>query len=69
MSNFYCYEMPWGFLTCDLDVEEAPAEHYGAWSITEGTAQLIESGAMVEVQNEALVVIPVLSTPEPEVVA
>lgn len=58
MPNYYCYEMPWGFMTCDLEVEDAPAEHARSWSVTATVAELIEAGADVQVHNEALVVVP-----------
>lgn len=60
MPNFYCYEMPWGFLTCDLDAEEAPEEYLNAWSVTTTVADLIEEGADVQVHNDALVVVPIV---------
>jgi len=59
MPNFYCYEMPWGFMTCDLDTEEAPAEYANAWSVTPAVAELIEEGADIQVHNDSLVVVPV----------
>lgn len=60
MPNFYCYEMPWGFMTLDLEIEEAPVDPINAWSVTSEVAELIESGADIQVHNEALVVVPQL---------
>ena len=60
MPNYYCYEMPWGFMTCDLDVEEAPADPINAWSVTPEVAELIAEGAGIQVHNDALVVVPQL---------
>lgn len=64
MSNFYCYEMPWGFMTCDLETEDAPAEYARAWSVTPAVADLITEGADVQVHNDALVVVPVIQSDE-----
>ena len=46
-------------MTCDLDVEEAPAEYASAWSVTPTVAELIAEGADIQVHNDALVVVPV----------
>lgn len=57
MPNYYCYEMPWGFVTCDIDVEPAPENYANCWSVTSEVAELIEEGADIQVQNEALVIV------------
>ena len=59
--NYYCFEMPWGFITCDLNSDEPPAlgEYTRSWAITEEKAQEIAEGAEVHIVEEGvLAVIP-----------
>lgn len=58
--NHYCYQMPWGFITCDTETDEPPLEYIDRWGVNVTQAEQIAEGATVEVVDGKLVVTPAL---------
>ena len=60
MSNHYTYQMPWGFITCEVGVDTPPAEgeYVDKWAINLTEAKAIKQGGDLEVVDDELVVIP-----------
>jgi hypothetical protein len=61
MSSFahYCYQMPWGFMTCEVGVDEPPTEFVDRWGVNITESRMIAQGGEVFVDDDGrLVVVP-----------
>lgn len=54
--------MPWGFITCEVGVDEPPVEYIDKWGVNVTESRYIEQGGEVHVtdQGDLLVVPPVV---------
>lgn len=61
----YCYQTPFGFQTCDTQVDPPPEEYIERWGVNLAESDLIDAGAKVEVIDDELVITPNPKPPPP----